>query len=336
MFENILKLLCLQLTLTFIIVKISYKLSLIDFPSQRKIHQKPTPYTGGIILGLTYLFMVFITNFDDKFINLLLSFSIIICLTGLIDDRYNINPGTKLLFQAFSIFFLIDNNFYLKDLGEYYFLGKITLGSFDKVFTILSILLLINSFNYSDGIDGLLTSLTLVILITFVIYIFILNSDLNIYLIFLCLPLFIFLIFNLGIVKGFKIFLGDSGSNLLGYLTAFLSIYLYNYHKIHPALIMWPLAYVIYEFLTVNLIRLTNNSGVFKAGHDHLHYELKKIFKISNFKILGIIILLNVFFSFVGYKIYQIFSQDFSILAFVTLFIIYFYLRTKIRKKTIQ
>ena len=118
-----------QILISLIIIKISKKKGLLDKPNLRKIHKKPIPYTGGIILSLTFVFIIFVTKFNNQFLNLILAYSLIISLTGLLDDRYSVNPGTKLLLQSIPIFFLIDQNLYLTNLGFYNSFGFIELDS---------------------------------------------------------------------------------------------------------------------------------------------------------------------------------------------------------------
>ena len=137
--------------------------------------------------------MVFVTNYDNQYLNQILSFSILISMTGLIDDKYAVNPGTKIVLQFFPIFLLINNDFYLTNLGTYEQLGTLQLGSFDKVFTIFCCLLMINAFNYSDGLDGLVSSIVIIILITFNFYlVFVKNSQIDNFLILIILPFLIF------------------------------------------------------------------------------------------------------------------------------------------------
>ena len=76
---------------------------------------------------------------------------------GLIDDKYNLNTGGKLSLQVIPIFYLIVfENLKLTQIGDYEYF-KLSLGSFSIPFTLLCVLLLINSFNYFDGIDGSLS-----------------------------------------------------------------------------------------------------------------------------------------------------------------------------------
>jgi len=322
-----------QILITIPIIKVSKIKGLLDFPNDRKIHINPTPYTGGIILALTYLFIIFISNFENKYLNLILSYGFIVSLTGLIDDRYYVRPGTKLLLQAIPIFFLIDQNLYLTNLGNYIIFGNLELGSVDKIFTFFCCLLLINAFNYNDGIDGLASAVAITILISFSIFLFTLDSKSDSNNLFIILiPIIIFLIFNLGILSNFKIFLGDSGSNLLGFIISFIAIYIYKEKGVHPALVIWPLAYVVYEFLSVTIFRIIKNTGTFKPGKDHLHYEIIDLFKLSPFHSLVIILSINIFLILIGSFIFFKFGQDISILLFIFFFIIYLYVKYVIKK----
>ena len=322
-----------QILITIPIIKISKNKGLLDIPNQRKIHIDATPYTGGIILALTYLFLIFITDFENKYLNQILSYGFIISLTGLIDDRYHVRPGTKLLLQTIPIFFLIDQNLYLTNLGNYIIFGNLELGSLDKIFTFLCCLLLINAFNYNDGIDGLAAIVAITILTAFSLFLFILGnkSDSNNLFIILT-PIIIFLIFNFGLLSNFKIFLGDSGSNLLGFIVAFIAIYIFNENGVHPALVIWPLAYIVYEFLSVTIFRIIKNTGTFEPGKDHLHYEIIDVFKFKPFYSLLIILMLNIFLILIGSYIFFKYGEDISIICFTLLFIIYLFGKYRIQK----
>tara|TARA_A100001011_G_scaffold395895_1_gene492200 strand:+ start:4822 stop:5841 length:1020 start_codon:yes stop_codon:yes gene_type:complete len=331
----LINILVFQILISFIILYISIKKNLVDNPDYRKIHLLPTPYTGGLILGITYIFIIYISDFNDKSLNSILAYGLIICLTGFIDDRYNVRPGTKILLQAIPIFFLIDQSLYLNDLGNYEIFGTIELGSVNKIFTFLCCLLLINAFNYTDGIDGLLCLISIIIILSFSFFLF-LTSEFSNYdnLIILSFPLIIFLFFNFGFVEKFKIFLGDSGSNFLGFKIAFLAIYLYEIKDVHPALIVWPLAYIVYEFLSVTILRILRNEGTFKAGRDHLHYEITNYYNVSYTYSLIIILIFNLLLIGLGTFIFTYFGPDYSILLFISLFTIYLFTKFQIQKKT--
>ena len=85
-----------------------------------------------------------------------------IILVGFLDDRKNLTPGVKFCFITIPIIYLMLNGFSLQNLGEYEKIGLLNLGKFSLIFTFLAIGLLINSFNYVDGVDGLLNGITII------------------------------------------------------------------------------------------------------------------------------------------------------------------------------
>ena len=238
--------------LFFLCAKISYRLNLVDLPNNRKIHSEPTAYTGGIVLSIILLFVIKISDIFDQNLASIISIGFLISLVGFIDDKYNLNTGGKLSLQIIPIFYLIVfENLSLNNLGDYNYF-YIELGTFALPFTLLAVLFLTNSFNYFDGLDG---TLSFTIISVFVILYFLSNNqNLNIYLLLLSLPISIFLCFNFSIFKLPKIFLGDSGSLLLGFIVSFLLIYIANQNIIHPILLAWSVVIFVYEFLSVNLI----------------------------------------------------------------------------------
>ena len=91
----------------FLITKISYKLNLVDIPNRRKIHNKATAYTGGFALSIIFILSILLFNISINSLNLILSIGFLISLAGLIDDRLNLNVGSKLSLQIIPILYLI-------------------------------------------------------------------------------------------------------------------------------------------------------------------------------------------------------------------------------------
>ena len=304
----------------------SYKLSLVDKPTKRKIHSKPVAFTGGLALSLAYLFSIHLFDFHYQNLNYIITIGFLIALVGLLDDIKDLNTGGKLSLQVIPIFYLIIfENLYLTDIGHYEYF-TIFLGSFSVPFTCLSILLLINSFNYSDGIDGALGLLT----ISTLIILFILTDDNNIKVLItaLIIPLIIFLIFNFAFFNFQKLFLGDSGSLFLGFIISFFLIYFANQKIAHPIILAWSVVLIVYEFLSINIIRIINKKNLFIAGKDHLHHLILKKYKsvfFTNFLITSI----NITLFFVGYLSFKLINPLFSLMSFVIFFMIFFILRIK-------
>ena len=308
----------------FLISKISYNLNLVDEPNRRKIHLTPTAYTGGLGLCLIYLMGIFLFDFSSEKLNLILSIAFLIGIVGFVDDKYNLNVGGKLSLQVIPIIYLIIiENLSLNHMGNYNYF-KLELNSFSIPFTLLAILFLINSFNYFDGLDGVLSFLTISTL--GILFFLTPNENIKIFLIIVLIPILFFLCFNFSIFKLPKLFLGDSGSLLLGFILAFTLIYLSIQKNVHPILLAFSISIFVYEFLSVNLIRLKNKKNIFSAGQDHLHHlffkNTKSIFKTNLF-----ISLANIICFIIGYISFLLISPLASLILFIILFIIFFILR---------
>ena len=320
----------LNFAILFFCTKISYKLRLVDFPNKRKIHSRPVAFTGGIAISIILLFTLQAVDIFDRSLALILSFSFLISIVGLIDDKFHLNTGGKLSLQIFPIIYLIIfENFSLSHIGEYNYF-KLVLGTFAIPFTLFSVLFLINAFNYFDGIDGTLSITTICVL---AILIFLVkDQNLNLFFTIIIVPLLFFLCFNFSLLKLPKLFLGDNGSLLLGFIISFILIYLANQKLVHPILLAWSVVIFVYEFLSINLIRLKNNQNPFKAGQDHLHHLLFKKTKsvfLTNF----LISLTNIIFFTLGYLSFLFINPLFSFVLFVCFFVIFLILRYKYSNK---
>ena len=324
MINNIFLYLLISFLILITISKISNTFNLVDIPNQRKKHLKPTAFTGGLILSFIYIISIILFDIDAKKLNLTLSLGFLIAIVGFIDDKYHLNIGGKLNLQIIPIIYLIFlENFSLNNIGDYNYF-KLELNTFAIPFTLLSILLLINSFNYFDGLDGTLTLTTISVLA--ILYFLANDENDKLFLIIVFLPLFLFLFFNFSVFKLPKLFLGDSGSLLLGFIISFSLIYLANYKLIHPILLAWSVAIFVFEFLSINIIRLKNNKNPFSAGHDHLHHVLYKNTK-SIFQTNLFIFFVNIIFFIAGYMSFVFISPLISLILFISLFLIYLAIR---------
>lgn len=305
--------------------KLSYKLNLLDKPTERKIHTKPVAFTGGLIISFLYIFSLYLFDIDD--LNLVISVAFFIAFTGFIDDKYNLNAVSKLSFQIIPIIYLVAvENFSLIQLGDYNYF-KLNLNIFSIPLTLIAVTFLINSFNYFDGLDGTLSFASISVIA--ILYSITLNKNIEIFFIILLVPLLIFLCFNFSVFKLPKLFLGDSGSLLLGFIISFTLIYVANQDIVHPILLAWSIAIFVYEFLSVNLIRIENKKNIFKPGFDHLHHLIfkknKSIF-LTNFLVSTI----NIILFFIGYLSFKIINSFVSLVLFVFFFIIFYIIRRKL------
>lgn len=314
----------LSFLILFLCAKIAYRFRLVDIPNQRKMHKTDVAFTGGIAISLTLLLLNFLYDDFNNKLSLIISVAFLVSIVGFIDDKYHLNIGGKLSLQIIPIFYVVVfGDLVLKDIGNYdYFI--LDLGNFSVPFTILSVLFLINSFNYFDGLDGTLGLNTISVLII----LYFINTDLNnkLFLIKLIIPILLFLIFNFSIFNLPKLFLGDSGSLLLGFIVSFLLIYLSNISLIHPIILAWSIVLFVFEFISINLIRLKNNQNLFRAGKDHLHHIFLDKTK-SLFLTNSIIVFLNLILFLIGYYSFLLINSLVSLILFLILFFIYFMIR---------
>ena len=321
----------IQFLIIIILNKFAYTANLLDYPNNRKKHANPTPFVGGLSISLTYCFIIFLTDTNLFNLKIIIFCCLLLSVIGLFDDKFNIKPIPKLVLQSLPVFLVINNGIYLQDLGYYENLGFLQLGVYGKYFTFLCCLLIMNAFNYSDGIDGLLSTLFLNIFLIFIILCYLLNkNNFNEYLFYITTPLIIFLLFNFSFLKLPKIFLGDSGSLMLGFITGFIMIVLYTKIKIHPSILIWPVAFIIYEFLSTNVFRLYKKKNLFQSGSDHIHYQISKKFNLKTLGINLFLNLINLFITFFGFLIFFNFGSLYSLIAFAFLFLIYLILKYKI------
>ncbi len=308
---------------------LSYRFKLLDIPNDRKKHSKPVAYTGGLAISICYLVSLILFNITSHQLSIIISISFLITAIGFIDDKYNLNIGGKLSLQIIPIFYLVVfEGIKLYSLGEYNFF-ELKLNNFSIPFTIFCVLLLINAFNYFDGLDGTL-SFSFISVIAILLYL--INDPIKqTFLITLILPIIIFIFFNFSFFKLPKLFLGDSGSLLLGFITSFILIYLSYFEKIHPILLAWSIVLFVYEFIFINIQRIRKNKNIFKPGFDHLHHILYRRTN-SIFWTNFIMFSSNILFFFAGNLSFQMINSSASFILFVMSFFVYFIFRNLVEK----
>ena len=257
-------------------IKIAKKTKLLDRPDKiRKLHKKPTPLLGGIMVFSTFLlinfYLIFFQNLNKT------SLIIFICcsgclILGLIDDIKKVSYKYKFLILS-AIFYLtvsLDPNLQINKIYFATLNKEIYLSYLSIPFTILCLLLLTNAINLIDGIDGLCVLIS-IIFITWLITTFQNTEPLY-------MTMIISLIYILYLNLKKKIFLGDSGSLFLGCLIG-LNIIL-NYNK-EISKIDFPVENIFIvlmlpglDMLRVFAIRLVNKKNPFSPDRMHLHHLL--------------------------------------------------------------
>lgn len=214
----------------FLIIRLTTKFNIFDSTDHRKIHTGNIPRLGGIGIFTGFLtgIILFSLIFDTKSLgnNLwtLVFGSAIIFVMGVWDDFKPWKPRYKLLAQCIAAIIVL--------LGNFTF-SKITLGPVDFVWemgiwkyplTFVWIIGVTNAFNLIDGLDGLAGSIAALCAVIYALYFYKYG---NIEAVLVCLLLFIsvsgFLVYNLPFPKA-KIFMGDGGSQFLGFVLSVLPL----------------------------------------------------------------------------------------------------------------
>tara|TARA_Y100000590_G_scaffold130010_1_gene148531 strand:- start:5804 stop:6721 length:918 start_codon:yes stop_codon:yes gene_type:complete len=302
---------------------LSQRFDLFDIPNTQKIHKIKTPNLGGLALIPYVIYISYNFELVEEIQNTFYLF-IIVVLIGLIDDIKNIKPYYKLLALLIPILIFTKNIAEVNSLGNYNSFN-LNLGSYSFIFTILCIFLLTNAFNYIDGIDGLLA---INIIISLVFFLFLNFNEHNLFLCFIIF-LIIYLLFNFNILKIFpKLFIGDSGSLGFGFLiSSFLIIFTQENYSLHPSVVIWFVAFVVYEFLSINIIRIKLKKNIFKRDLNFIFNLLGKNY--SNKKSLFICSILHFCLCSISLFIYYFEIYLFSLILFFILFFVYLVFRFK-------
>ena len=331
---NLLFINLISLLLFFILYKninlITEKLNLIDYPDKkRKLHKKKTPLIGGLIIFLCFVYLIVI---DQLFsINSNYIFKIIFILSpifiiGLLDDIHNFSPTNKtislslliLLFLYFDKQFLL-KELYFDDFKKIYLLNDL----FSYFITTFCLLLLINAFNMTDGVNGLAHSILFLWLIILIIL-----FNLNITFYFFALIIFLSFILN---YHG-KYFLGNSGSLFLSSFIGLLTIYLYNSNLNFRNLINVEKIILIFlipglDMLRLFILRISNNKSPFSGDVNHFHHYLVKNFYLHKAIILYLFLILWPFIFIQFYKVKYFFI--FLIQAIIFFFLVSYFKNKK-------
>lgn len=269
--------LALTLLSLVILIRLAPVLSLMDSPGGRKHHARHTPVVGGLAISIGLLPLLVLFPAYSLPVLCWFAASVLLLFVGLADDIWDITPLQKLLGHVISGLFLLPAGLVLTDLG--YLLGPdlLQLAWVGVPLTLFAVATAINGMNMLDGIDGLLG------LVAAVPLAIMLWLAWHAGLVFetalagcLLLGLLAFLLFNFRFpwVSHASVFLGDTGSTLVGFNTAWLVISLAVKDVIPPVLALYLLALPLLDLVGVMLRRRLRGVSAATPGRDHLHHIL--------------------------------------------------------------
>ena len=288
------------------IIRLSLVKKLYDQPDARKKHGNRISPLGGIAIfgGLIISFVFYSAHLANTTLNSVLVALFILFITGVKDDLYTLVPYKKLIGQIVAV-------------GIVIFQGDIRLEQFYGLFDIYELpysisvslsffffLGIINSFNFIDGINGLSYCIGIVVSLVYAIWFYYLNENL-----FLTLALCIagsqlaFLRYNF---INAKIFMGDSGSMILGFFAALLTIYYLQANERWEQPLLEHIDAMVFSF-SVLIIPITYTIRVvflrvfilkkspFSADRNHIHHALLDL-GLNHIKATLLLVLVNIGF----------------------------------------
>lgn len=249
----------------------------VDMPNARKVHTTPIPKTGGIAMAIGILVPTLLWTDLDPFTRSILLGAFVLIFFGLIDDIRELGYRTKLFGQIIAALIAvlyggISATFLDSILPESRFITVYI----STPLTIFIIIGVTNAINLSDGLDGLAGGITMLGFIC-IAYLGFCCDQHSITLISIAVigAIFGFLRFN---TFPAAVFMGDTGSQLLGFLAITTSLYLTQSNTpLSPLLPILLLGFPILDTLTVMTERIANGKSPFIADKNHFHHKLMRL-----------------------------------------------------------
>ncbi len=286
MFDVLLSI-AISFTITFLaipaIINVAEMKKLFDMPDERKVHNSPITPLGGLGIFAGFVFGCLLTLHFNQYADLqyFMASSFVIFFLGLKDDILVISPVKKFIGQVLAAFIIV---YYggIQIRSMHGFLGVYQLPEmFSLLLTYFAVIVVINSFNLIDGVDGLAGSLGLLSTVVFGVYFLYVNMLPYAVIAFsLAGSLLAFLIFNF---QPAKIFMGDTGSLLIGTINAILVIKFINVANTgdvsfpilaSPAVGFTILMIPLLDTLRVFGIRILHRRSPFSPDRNHIHHLL--------------------------------------------------------------
>ena len=274
-------------------IRFAHKVGAVDIPNDRRVNKKPMPRLGGLavisgfLVSAIYLIVTMhIENKIDfvaeglnkKLLGFLLGI-LVLGITCFLDDVKGIKPLVKLAGQTLAAIIVVSSGVLIDNFTIPFKENNVMLNEvFGYILTIGWIVGITNAINLIDGLDGLSSGITLISCISLLI-IFSLNES----------PLIAIVLITAlaGAIVGFipynfnpaKTFIGDVGSNFMGFVVAVISIL--GVAKTYTAIVIVApiivLALPIFDTLWAivrRIVKTKSIKGVFKADKGHLHHRL--------------------------------------------------------------
>lgn len=260
---------------------VARRFGLVDLPDERKQHFGIVPLVGGVALFLTFFLTYGLAHFNSPTISGYFLGASVVLLVGLLDDIVALSPRARFAAQgAAALTMIYWAGLQLDYLGDLFALGSVHTGLLAVPFTVFCVVGLINALNMLDGLDGLAGGVGLVCTLALALAAADSGGErLAVALLVFSAALGGFLIFNVRHrwrSERFRVFLGDSGSMLLGFTLVWAAVDLTQrpWAKFPPIVAVWLLGLPILDTVCIMLRRVLQGRSPLRADREHLHHLL--------------------------------------------------------------
>ncbi|MEH7374533.1 glycosyltransferase family 4 protein [Neobacillus drentensis] len=262
--------------LTPIVKKLAFKIGATDKPNHRKVHVRIMPRLGGLAIFFSFIIGMLIINPVGEYHLPIVIGSIIIIITGMMDDVKEISPKVKLAGQIAAAAIIVIYGGLKVEFINLPFGGQIDFGYFSIPLTMIWIIGITNAINLIDGLDGLAGGVSSIALFSIAGMSMMMG---NVYVTVMALIVAAstvgFLFYNF---HPAKIFMGDTGALFLGYIIGVLSLLGYkNVTFISLIIPIIILGVPISDTFFAIIRRLVNKQPLSAPDKSHLHHCLLKI-----------------------------------------------------------
>lgn len=310
----------MTILLTQLVQKNATKLGLLDVPNDRSSHSDPTPRGAGIAMFFSYMSILLIlhTTFFTQHLGFFIGL-VLVFLLGLYDDLKNSSPRLKLLIIALAaaLIFFIDD--LAVDTLGHWFGFEITLPYILAfLMTLFAVVGFTNALNLIDGLDGLAGSVSLIILASLYYIGFVYHDEFIMIVSFLVMASLVgFLLFNW---YPASIFMGDSGSLVLGFVIATLAIKATDY--VSDTTVLFLAAVPVIDTIIVMTRRIQRGMSPFAPDRNHFHHKILML-KGSVDASVHILVSLQIILSVIGLLLRD--KSDFiNLMLFMVILFIFF------------
>jgi UDP-GlcNAc:undecaprenyl-phosphate GlcNAc-1-phosphate transferase len=316
-FSTLLLSMFITISLIPVLRRAAIRVNAMDFPDERKVHVHPMPKSGGIAMALGAFIPIVLWVPGDPFVKAFLLGGATVTLFGAIDDFRNLGYKVKFLGQAIAaLIVILYGDVKIECLGVFLPDGCLLSNWIAVPLTLIVIVGVTNAINLSDGLDGLAGGITLLSFICLAYLAYRLEHPvIGVLAVAVAGAIFGFLRFN---TYPAILFMGDAGSQLLGFLAVTLSVKLTQMSApLSPLLPLLLLGFPILDTLTVMLERIREGKSPFIADKSHFHHRL---IRLGLFHTEAVLVVYIIQTAMVAAAFILRFYSEWVILAFYMLF----------------